>query len=283
MFFSFHLCAATEDVLTIKEYNERLWGEKNLKYQNFNQAWFSFLKRKTHQVPIELSPSWARKSTEEYLKTTGGLKKRFAEASQKNTYGFTFKRPDDDPLRTASYHRTYRSIFIEVEKTSANAWLLRFVHEVAHSLDSELYDSLDIYNNENFVKTLIQLGDRNASLSELSPFVRTQLDQWLLAGLNRGFLSEYRAWLTTLLIYEEGLADQSFTEDDWLENIKRIRPDNVSMQDHLFRFLSPSWSDPREGIFSFPFIQEALTELRQKLDANPSLVKLGDLGELLRK
>jgi len=277
IFFS----AAYSPAQTIEEYNAKIDAEKKAAYEDFSHQWQNFLTGQTQETPRPLSPALARKSTEEYLTATGGLKKVFAEASRKNTYGFTFKRPADDPLRTASFHRGYNSIFIDVQNIPSNDWLLRFVHEVSHSLDSELYNSIDIYNNEALFQTLNSWGQQGRSLNELSPELRKQLDTWLMAGLSRGFLGEYRAWLATMVLYEEGLKDGTFKEFEWLEEIKKSRPPEISMRVHLLRFLSPSWEDPKKEIFSHAFIQQALKELRQKLVDHPERIPLGNLGQLL--
>jgi hypothetical protein len=272
----------TNPVLTIQEFNDRHDAENQRRYRQFETEWLKFLRRETSQIPTSVDPAWARKATEDYLQSTGPLKAKFAVASRNNHYGFTFQHPDDDDSsRKASFHRTQRSIFMDIDRLSANEWLIDFVHEVTHSLDSEIIDALDIYNDRELIQQLAEYGQKHVQLTDLSSAERARLDRWLLAGLNRGFLSEYRAWLLTYFIYEEGLRDGTFKPVAWLEDLQRTCPPRTSMQVHVFRSLSRSWVDPKTDLFSYPYIQQALAELRRKLWANPDLVELGNIGALL--
>lgn len=270
---------------TIKEFNEQREAKKQAEYLNFREQWFAFL-RKEIKVwqggPVQ--PAWARKATEEFFIQSGGLKAEFALASKKNTYGFTFTQPEDDNLsRKASYHRARQSIFMNFEKMSANEWLLLFVHEVAHSLDSELFKSLPIYNDGNYIKKLASWGASQIRLDELAPEERQNLKAWLTAGLNRGLLAEYRAWLLTYAVYEEGHREGLIEAVPWLENLRNSKPKDVSMKDHIYRYLSPSWVDPKIDMFSHAFIQQALRELREELYANPGLIQMGNIQPFVQQ
>jgi len=266
---------------SIEEFNAQVEAREQTHYQKFQSVWFAFLENKTQQIPSDLTPAFVRKATENFLTMTGGLKAKFAQASRTNDFVFTLTKPDDDPYRKASFHRSHRSIFMDLETVESKEWLILFVHEVAHSLDSELLDALPIYNDEAYIKELSAYGKANGTLSNLPLQDRKRLDNWLLAGLNRGFLAEYRAWLLTLVIYEEGLRDGTFSPSPWLEQLKNSKSKNDNMRTHILRYLSPSWTDPTEEIFEHPFIQEALRNLRRKLNADPSLVKLGAIEKLL--
>lgn len=274
---------ASSAPLTIKEFNDRREAAANFHYQEFKAAWFGFLKGTTPAAPTTADPAWARRATEEYLLTTGNLKSRLARASQNNNYGFTLQQPEDDMVRIASFHRGQKSIYMNADRMSANEWLITFVHEVAHSLDSELVASLDIFNDKNLTRELADLGRQGMLLKDLSADDRVRLDRWLLAGLNRGFLTEYRAWFLTFMVYEEGLKDGTFSKVEWLEKLKSTRPERTSIQTHIFRFLSSSWTDPSEGLFTYPFIQQALSEIREKLYQNPERVSLGEIGKLIQR
>jgi hypothetical protein len=170
---------------------------------------------------------------------------------------------------------------MNIEQMTANEWLIFFVHEVAHSLDSELLAALPIYNDETYIKELAAYGKSNGRLADLSKSEQQRLENWLIAGLNRGFLAEYRAWLLTEAIYEESRQQGILSSSAWLEELRNSKPANSSMRDYVLHYLSSSWVDPTEGIFSYPFIQQALLRIRQKLVADPSSVNLGAIGHLL--
>jgi hypothetical protein len=266
--------------LTIEEFNQRRAEEKARRYLLFQEDWFHYLKGEKTDLPTSLPPAWVRQATEELLISSGGLKAAFGRASRENTYGFTLTRPSDDPSREASFHRAYQSIFTDIHVSDRNHWFLNFIHEVAHSLDSELRDAIDIYRDPDMHEWL-KNENSDVRLEELSPTERARLDRWLLAGLNRGFLAEYRAWLLTYHVYEEGLQDGTFKPDPVWEALKASCPQGTEMRTHLLRTLSPEWVDPAIGPFKPYFIREALKALREKLDANPALVNLGAMAPLI--
>jgi len=267
--------------LTIAEYIQQEKKQKDEHYQKFKDQWFDYLNEEAALPEID-SVAFVRKASEDYLISFGGLREKLGIMSKKNTYGFSFSRNDDEH-RKASYHRAHRSIFMDINEIKGNQWLTLFVHEVAHSVDSEMFEALSIFNDKKLIEEIQKITQKKKTLSELSENQLISLEKWLTAGLNLGFLAEYRAWLLTYLIYEEGLADGSLQADEWLENLRRNRPQDVPLNVYIFRSLSPSWIDPTEGFFSSPIVKEALTTLRKKLYNDPNKVKLGQIGELINQ
>lgn len=277
------------ELISIAEYNQQRQSAKKAEYDKFKLEWFAFLRKNSNARPKSINAAWARSATEEFLIESGGLKARLALASQKNQFAMTFTRPVEESHRVAGFHRTRRSIFMDINQMTSNDWLIVFIHEVAHSLDSELVDSLEQYNDFNYIDELIRLGAKNTSFSELNDSERQKLDSWLMAGLNRGFLSEYRAWLLTYLIYEEGIKDGTLTEVNWLQALKQNKPVEMKTTYYILRYLSPSWKDPVGGQvaygkinpFAYDYVKAALKELRIKIDENPEIVKLGQIGHII--
>lgn len=269
--------------ISITEFNQIQEQERQRDYQEFKTQWFKYLRGEiSYKDQFKTtSPYLVRRATEDYLIVSGGLKSRFALASKNNTFGLTFKRPVDEHQRKASFHRITRSIFMDIDQMSANEWLVLFIHEVAHTLDSELIEAIAIYNNKDTFDRWTEFGNKNISLNQLDADTRTLLDQWLTAGLNRGFLSEYRAWLMTYLVYEEALKDGLIKPDPWLEDLKKNKPQGLDIQTYIFRHLSSSWIDPSDYIFKHTFIQQALKELRIKLYNDPHLIKLGQFEKII--
>lgn len=269
---------ADVQALSIAEYVKIEKERENQKYQTFKEQWFDFLNEK-RTIPHYESEYHVRKATEEFLIEKGGLRERLGRASQKNTYGFSFSRAADDE-RQASFHRAHKSIFIDTENIEGSEWLLLFVHEVAHSLDSEMFDSLSVFND---AKTLRQIEKISQTKRELSIEESALLEKWLSAGLDLGFTAEYRAWLLTYLVYEEGIEDATINQSDWLEEIRQKRPANIPLNTYIYRTLSPSWRDPSERLFSSPVVKEALTTLRKEFYNDPNKVKLGQIGKLINQ
>lgn len=264
--------------LSIAEYVKIEKERENQKYQTFKEQWFDFLNEK-RSIPHYESEYHVRKATEEFLISKGGLREKLGRASQKNTYGFSFSRAAKDE-RQASFHRSHKSIFIDNENIEGSEWLILFVHEVAHSLDSEMFDSLSVFNDANTLKKIEKISKEQNKISDEEAVL---LEKWLSAGLDLGFLAEYRAWLLTYLIYEEAVEEGTIRSNDWLEEIRQKRPANIPLNTYIYRTLSPSWRDPSERLFSSPVVKEALTTLRKKLYNDPNKVKLGQIGELINQ
>lgn len=172
----------------------------------------------------------------------------------------------------AGFHRGEHSIFMDFSKIPANDWLLVFAHEYAHSLDSTLSSAVPVFEDPNLRKKITTLAARTDSPALLSAAELRDLDRWLIAGLDRGFLAEVRAWALSYEIYTEGLADGAWKPIAWMEEMLRDRiPGETSI--HLaIRYLSPRFTDPegdsRAGVlFTRPLVATRLKQIRLKIEA----------------
>lgn len=167
--------------------------------------------------------------------------------------------------KKAGFHRATKSIFMDVSQIPANEWPIVFVHEVLHALDQDLYTATETFSQQ----------DRIVNFDAGSP--RSQ--EWLIAGLDRGLLGEYRAWYFTLAIYREGLEEGLWTKIPWMEQL--IAPKGSAQDQFLFAFLDPRFSDPVDGPFSQPKVAAALAQLRARLRISGA-PELGSLGQLFQ-
>lgn len=220
----------------------------------------------------------------DYFKTTGGLKQKLALSLESESFSFSLNRPEgDDQARQGSFHRSRKSVFLSIDDIERNMWLMTLVHELAHAKDDVMFNSLVDYDNPFLEGNIVRWSNAGLKFSDLSKQDQNEIRTWLLAGLQRGFLAEYRAWLLTYLIYEEGRIDGTFEPIAWLEDIKSTKPANRSIALHILSYLNPGWKDPTTEIFGHLLVQEALAEVRLEIMRNPCKIQLGEIGVLLGK
>lgn len=221
------------------------------------------------------------------LKNSGGQKALFAQKVRGRDFQI-FRltghfRQDSPDEKKGGFHRGSGSIFINFEKVPADEWLVIFIHEFAHGLDSELVKSLNVYANPIWIRQFTELAINDVPVERWPEEARQNLHIWLRVGLNRGYLAEYRAWATTFALYIEGLADGTFKKVDWLEEILQQKHQQESLRQFTLRFLSPGFEDPTYGPFQYPVIQKELKKVRQEL-LRGEPPTLGDsLDEILSK
>jgi len=172
---------------------------------------------------------------------------------------------DPDLPYRGGFHRGQKSVFLNFDLISPNEWYIIFIHEFSHYMDDELRSSTDIYNRKDDVKRIAEAVRSSGCLQDLSPEIRSLLDSWLIAGLNRGFLAEYRAWTKTIDLYLEGLKINSWQEIPLLESFLSSYDQDENLSSYVFKKLDRQFADPNEGIFSLKIIQETLSIVRDDL------------------
>ncbi len=183
------------------------------------------------------------------------------------------------PNRPGGFHRGRRSLFMDFDMISSKEWTVIFSHEIAHALDQQLTKSVQLYRDPHVVKSIVTISQLSGD-TELSSQQRTDLRAWLTAGLDRGFLGEYRAWLVTLSIYYAGREENLWPRINWLEQIAP-QSESSQMRETLFRYLDSRFQDPEDGLFAKSIIKSELTKLRLDLRSNPASVDIGNLAEYL--
>lgn len=179
---------------------------------------------------------------------------------------FKDEAPDE---KKGGFHRGQKSIYMNFLKMDPNEWFIIFIHEHIHALDKILVDSLAVYGDENLTQTLQNYKKQNLSFSKWDHSIKGKLSHWLIAGLNRGFLAEYRAWTVTFELYIEARTNNKIQPIFWLDDILKYKKPDESSASFSLRFLSPNWSDPKEELFSYPPIHNKLLQLRKNLLLSP--------------
>lgn len=73
------------------------------------------------------------------------------------------------------------------------------------------------------------------------------MDQWLISGMDRSLFAEYRAWLTTVIVYQEGLGIQGLWDQvPWLEESLLQRHSDLPLEDRIFLNLDQNSQNPHE-------------------------------------
>jgi hypothetical protein len=162
-----------------------------------------------------------------------------------------------------------------------NNFFIILIHELAHGVDDIMRKALVDFGSRATRTQIFEILDKKTNPAELNNLERDLIRGWLIAGLERGLLAEYRAWLFTYLAYQEGLRDGTLHPTEWLDRLHNTKPENTTVEEHIYRSLSQNWSDPQDDVFSNAIINELLRELRQEFYANPRLIKMGNIGTLI--
>ena len=174
----------------------------------------------------------------------------------------------------AGVRRGTGSIFMNFTRIPPNDWLIIFTHEILHSLDQRIFSAVGTFGNQNLVKQIAQAAQDKSTLEEFSESLRAQMDDWLIAGLDRGFLAEYRAWTLTFEIYQDGLKEELWQPISWLDKILQDQGEQ-DLKSLTFQTLDPKFTDPTDGIFSLPLVSQELINVRAQLR-----IKIPDLANL---
>jgi hypothetical protein len=184
-----------------------------------------------------------------------------------------FKEATPPTASLGGVKRGSGSIFMSFDQIDPREWLAVFIHEFAHSLDRRIPDAIAEFHRPSEVAWLArELGGVVVQPEDLSPAARSRLDRWLMAGLDRGFLAEYRAWSVTFKLYEDGLREGMWEAIPWMERVLARRRPKQSLKALVYDALDPSFSDPgySAGLFSLLVVKTELWRIRALLRGSPA-------------
>jgi hypothetical protein len=172
-------------------------------------------------------------------------------------------------------------MYMNFAQIDPNDWMIIFTHETLHAVDDQIMLGVEGYANTSLVQRFVQLSQQTPSCDQLSQADHDSLNQWLMFGLDRGLLAEYRAWSATFLIYQQGLKEGLWNDRPWLDQIIVNLKPSEDLAYFTYQYLDPRSVDPTDGIFSNSLISSGLTELRQQLRSSISPPPLDDLAPVL--
>ncbi len=181
----------------------------------------------------------------------------------------------------AGVQRGSGSIFMNFAKIPPNEWLVILIHELAHSLDDRLQEAVMKFSDEGLVKELAVFATKSQDPGLLPAELRSRTDRWLMAGLDRGFLAEYRAWTITFQVYQDGLRERLWNPIPWLDSILAIKGPNVPLASFTLHYLDSNFIDPTDGIFSLPLIKRELKNVRNALRNAQEPPPLGNFTQVI--
>lgn len=189
----------------------------------------------------------------------------------------SFGEQNPTPL-PAGVQRAINSIYMDFSKIDPDDWLIVFVHEVLHAVDDQIFIGVQGYADTTLIQHFVQLSLQLQSYDQLSKEDSDSLKRWLMFGLDRGLLAEYRAWSATLLIYEVGLIEGLWNHRGWLDQIIVQQKQSESLPYFTYHYLDERSADPTDDLFSNPLIASSLKELRAQLRRSPLPPPLGVLA-----
>ena len=175
-------------------------------------------------------------------------------------------RNQQDPTFNAGVARVSKAFFASLSEIPHLHWKIVFVHEVAHLVDDGLDSAVNVWQNPDLRAKALEDADRLSKAGAgMAQFATPSLDLWLKAGLDRGFLAEYRAWVVTAEIYKSLRTQGLQSELEWMKGLVQLNESFFDSQKRVFRALDGGFVDPSDGIFSNPWVAKRLVDIRQNL------------------
>lgn len=165
----------------------------------------------------------------------------------------------------AGYHRGKNSIFMDFDQIPPGEWLLVLSHELIHALDPSIKEAMPIYGDPKRVKRIAERVRATAASAPLDLETMEDMRIWLTAGLDRGYLSEVRAWAVTVRIYQQARAQGAWDKSPWMEKIVSGVSESGELVLGTARYLHPTFKDPTDGIYSLPHVGAELKKLRGEI------------------
>ncbi len=96
------------------------------------------------------------------------------------------------------------SVVAVLSKLPPEEWLLIFVHEMAHALDTQLIEAERRLSSDKRLWTeLAAVVNSGKTLAQLNESEQKDIREWSRLALDRGLFAEVRAWTRTLKIWAE--------------------------------------------------------------------------------
>jgi hypothetical protein len=178
----------------------------------------------------------------------------------------------------AGFHRGSGSIVMDMDLLQPSEWLLVFVHELLHAMDDEMSVAIGEFAKPEVPQFLAQMNSENKNYDTWSLPEQKRSTHWVHAGLGRGLYAEYRAWVPTVLIYQEGLNDRLWGNIDWLDQVINANVNRDPLNKFIYEFLDDRAENPTEGIFSLPIVRDLVIRVRHQVRSTNLYPKLGVLN-----
>lgn len=175
-----------------------------------------------------------------------------------------------------------RSVFMNFILVPPEEWLIVFIHEMCHVLDTILPISLEQYAKDQEVMPFFREGRDFAALTESE---RRLLEVWTLRGLDLGFLGEVRAWRVTYSLYEHGVKSGRWPRLKSYTDFLEARPSQMSRDEYIFRFLDDpeKFRRPHQWPFNTQLGEAVYNSVRKKLRDGELSIEMGALKRFLHE
>ena len=153
--------------------------------------------------------------------------------------------------------REGRSIYLDPTSVTPAEWTILWVHEVAHLLDHRARGASEIYSA---LAVEIDLEKAPTVLDE------EKTDRLLKAGLERGLLSEQRAWAITFAVYQD-LRAKGLERVEWMEKALSMKGREESLSAYTWRLLRAMNEShmPKGAWFESPLVAARLEKSLEKI------------------
>ncbi len=183
--------------------------------------------------------------------------------------------------RPATYHRTAKNINISIPKIGFNEAKLILIHELVHKRDQkQIYEASINFSNIDTQMNLLDISKTHNELKGLTEIETKELNTYILNGLKRGFLAEFKAWALTYQIYLSLISKGEIIPIQWADQILDQYDRKTNYLDFIFNYYLRRFSTPSSkgnNIFSTTLMQNAYKEYISQLKMKDKCLLVDEL------
>lgn len=213
------------------------------------------------QLKAKISGEFKKRSLETLSQSKSEKINKLASNIQDSNKLFIFQAEFESSKtpRKAGYHRMSGAMYYVLPDIPANEFKLHLVHELLHKYDEDILyrTSIDFSDKETNLY-LYSLSQDYQSFAQLQPQDKKLVRTYILNGLRRGFLAEFKVWSASYRLYQEMRSHQEIEELAWVENILNQKLSGQNYLDFIFNYYKERFERPaRESLFYHDLFQDA--------------------------
>ena len=179
----------------------------------------------------------------------------------------------------AGYYRISGAMYYMLPDIPHNEFKVIALHELLHKYDEkELYHSSGHYSDKAVMSRGWDLSQKYSSYSELNTVDRKFMSQYILNGLKRGFLAEFKAWAATYELYKKMRQSGEVNSVQWVDEIL-AQQGQQNYLDFIFDYYRERFVRPeRKSLFAFELLQDSYDVVLKDLKSKDKCQLMDDLA-----
>lgn len=231
----------------------------------FNECYFD------QKLKLRFSMEMNKRLFERLSSSNSKLTQNLFQKVSSNESLFIFQAMFEEDInhnRKAEYHRLIGAMHYVIDRIEPTELTFHIIHELLHKYDEEvLYNSSKEFSDPEITKYLYELSQQSNDLSTFNLEDQELIKRYVLSGLKRGFLAEFKVWSATYRIYKEMKSYGEIETISWVKDILNQKPKSQSYLDFMFDYYQPRFKRPkRESLFHWDLFQNAYDIVMKELE-----------------